>query len=516
MLAPTDNRPPWDVTALDRAFRLYRRHPRRFGRDVASAIGVLVLYRLAMGSQSGSIDWARLSPLSAGEVSALPQLLRLGMPLGEALAIQLQPIVFCLLAAYLLTTMVTQTAAGLALDGEKPGGPAAYRGLSVALLPLTLLLLPILAIEGVLAELLREGVWLAVVNAELDLGITSWLAELWAWGLSWLAPLGLLVVLLDRLLLALPITMLEPGGPIAALRRSWRLTRGAHLRAALTVLLLAGLTALLSSLPALLYTTATGAEAGDASGTPIGALTGLAIEALLFPLLPIALTLLYLERRDEVEGLDLERRVAALTRADADALRERADARVKAGDFMGALPELDQLLRLDPADAKGLALRQTARSRSGDPAGALADAEAALRRSPNHPHLLGCRAIARAEAGDETGAAEDIARALALRPSFPQELQERATAYYHAGRLLESLGLLDLLHRFTPEDGWPLYNAACVMARLGRADGALARLEGAIARDPSWAAQAQSDHNFTILRDDPRFQALQPRGAPVG
>lgn len=88
-----------------------------------------------------------------------------------------------------------------------------------------------------------------------------------------------------------------------------------------------------------------------------------------------------------------------------------------------------------------------------------------------------------------------------------------ATAHYNAGQLHEALWLLELLHRFRPNDGWPLYNIACAMARLGRVAGALEPLELAIARDPSWAATAETDDDFVTLRDDARLRAIVGRAA---
>lgn len=52
------------------------------------------------------------------------------------------------------------------------------------------------------------------------------------------------------------------------------------------------------------------------------------------------------------------------------------------------------------------------------------------------------------------------------------------------------------------------FNHACVLAKLGRRDAALASLREAIARDPKWAGEAARDDYFASLVGDPEFSAL--------
>jgi serine/threonine protein kinase/Tfp pilus assembly protein PilF len=62
-----------------------------------------------------------------------------------------------------------------------------------------------------------------------------------------------------------------------------------------------------------------------------------------------------------------------------------------------------------------------------------------------------------------------------------------------------------------PDDHNTLYNAACVYALTGRADEALACLEGALRRGTGHRGWVVNDPDLVTLHDDPRFRALLER-----
>jgi serine/threonine protein kinase/Tfp pilus assembly protein PilF len=62
-----------------------------------------------------------------------------------------------------------------------------------------------------------------------------------------------------------------------------------------------------------------------------------------------------------------------------------------------------------------------------------------------------------------------------------------------------------------PDDHNTLYNAACVYALAGRADEALACLEGAVRHGTGHRNWVENDPDLASLRGDPRFQALLER-----
>jgi tetratricopeptide (TPR) repeat protein len=59
--------------------------------------------------------------------------------------------------------------------------------------------------------------------------------------------------------------------------------------------------------------------------------------------------------------------------------------------------------------------------------------------------------------------------------------------------------------RLYPESSGMYYELACLEARLGRSDEALAALREAVKRRPEAAAWARTDADLAPLRDDPRF-----------
>jgi mannose-6-phosphate isomerase-like protein (cupin superfamily) len=67
-------------------------------------------------------------------------------------------------------------------------------------------------------------------------------------------------------------------------------------------------------------------------------------------------------------------------------------------------------------------------------------------------------------------------------------------------------------------DAWQGYfNLACVEARLGNVDEALAQLEQAAQRDQDAVTKfAPQDEDFAAIRDDPRFLAITGQAGPAG
>jgi TolB-like protein len=99
-------------------------------------------------------------------------------------------------------------------------------------------------------------------------------------------------------------------------------------------------------------------------------------------------------------------------------------------------------------------------------------------------------------------------RQLARDPGDVRAMYLCAGALVDRGRTEEGLRILDRALEMADGDPSVLYNAACVYAKTGAREKALAALEscvrvGWVNRD--WMAR---DTDFTTLRDDPRFRAL--------
>ncbi|MGH3082753.1 MAG: TPR end-of-group domain-containing protein [Gaiellaceae bacterium] len=63
-------------------------------------------------------------------------------------------------------------------------------------------------------------------------------------------------------------------------------------------------------------------------------------------------------------------------------------------------------------------------------------------------------------------------------------------------------------HEEFPDDPTVLFNLACAESLLGRADEAIDHLSQSIGIDESFRDLAQTDSDFDLIRDDPRFKEL--------
>jgi hypothetical protein len=119
-----------------------------------------------------------------------------------------------------------------------------------------------------------------------------------AWG-------GYAVVVLIKMSLGVPALILENLPPVAALRRSWRLTHGWFWRIALLYLVITIVSSVVSTVVAAPVSLLAGA-AGSISAISAETLAGGLVNILTSPLTLIALTLVYYDIRIRREAFDIE------------------------------------------------------------------------------------------------------------------------------------------------------------------------------------------------------------------
>jgi TolB-like protein len=117
---------------------------------------------------------------------------------------------------------------------------------------------------------------------------------------------------------------------------------------------------------------------------------------------------------------------------------------------------------------------------------------------------------------DESRAAtrEGIRRAeqvLTLNPVDGRALSLGAGALFHDGQIDRAISWARRAIELYPDDAGALINAACLHAKLGQKDDALALLERAFAHGWGKRDWIEHDRDYDILRDNPRFQALLDR-----
>lgn len=289
---------------LDSAFTLYRRNFRLLVAITAVVQVPLAVVNYLVYQLTGYASAAtRLAQLNTRGPLTEQQLADLRSPLitliGVALALVL---VQALLVQPVATAAMTRAVGDVYLD--KPASLAAvYAAVGRRIGP----------VVGVAALLLLAGVGLVVAVGVLTIGAVLLLGQAGAALLIVILPAALfvMVVVYTRWLFAAPIVILEPLGPVAALRRSWALVRGSTGRVFGITILVGLITGILGAAVGAVLSVATGV--GDENLRLIlTQLATLLVSVLIQPISFIVVVLLYYDLRIRREAFDIEMLAATL------------------------------------------------------------------------------------------------------------------------------------------------------------------------------------------------------------
>lgn len=163
------------------------------------------------------------------------------------------------------------------------------------------------------------------------------------------------------------------------------------------------------------------------------------------------------------------------------ALRGRATASARAGDFKAAVADFTGALKLNRDDIAALEGRGMAQLQSGGFSAAIADFSALLALRPDDPAPLFFRAAAKLQAGDANAAA-DYTTFLAARPGDVEALMGRALSFQFAGNFAAADADLSAILTSHPDAAQAM--AARALVRFMRADfsGAVADLTAALSQ----------------------------------
>jgi len=110
-----------------------------------------------------------------------------------------------------------------------------------------------------------------------------------------------------------------------------------------------------------------------------------------------------------------------------------ATQREKAGDFQGALNQLDRALALDPANGSALARRGMVKTELKDTDEALQDFNQAIKLDPDNFSAYLGRGLLHRQLKDTEGSLADLNQAIKLAPNLPQLYLARGRTCAEAG-----------------------------------------------------------------------------------
>lgn len=213
---------------------------------------------------------------------------------------------------------------------------------------------------------------------------------------------------------------------------------------------------------------------------------------------------------DEAIGLD---------RTFARAYSARAWVKLVLGNQVGAMADANEALRLAPDCPDYYDARGTAKRVGGDPNGAWADYEEAIRRNPNHASTRANRGHALFERGDWDGAIAEFDRAIASDPS-QNVYRWRGIAWANKGQWIAAIADYDQAIRLDPNDHESYANRGIAKSNVGDNAGAAADFTEAIRLRPTWEiyrnrgiARLHTGDNAGAAADLTEAIRLQPNDA---
>ena len=186
--------------------------------------------------------------------------------------------------------------------------------------------------------------------------------------------------------------------------------------------------------------------------------------------------------------LTTEAEAANITVVDpltANAYSNRGVARMRKGDFEGAIQDFGRAIRIRPNLAEPYLNRCAARRAIGDQAGALADANKAISLNNEMYQAYNNRASVRYELGDYKGAHNDLNRAIELNPKIVEHFYNRGYLLVHIGEIEAALQDFNEAIKLNPEIAQPYQGRATAWMKKAKYEEAIADLTRAIELDPT-------------------------------
>jgi tetratricopeptide (TPR) repeat protein len=170
---------------------------------------------------------------------------------------------------------------------------------------------------------------------------------------------------------------------------------------------------------------------------------------------------------------------------DASFYRERGIAAYGSGDFLGAIGNFDEAIRLNPNDAQSYNIRGNVWDELGILERALADYDEAIRIDPNNPAVFHDRAILWQREGELDKALIDLDRAIRFSFSDVNMYCDRGLVWYQKGRHDRAVADFDRAIKLEPNSAAACIKRGLIVHRNSKFKLAFATVNQAIRVDPS-------------------------------
>jgi tetratricopeptide (TPR) repeat protein len=156
------------------------------------------------------------------------------------------------------------------------------------------------------------------------------------------------------------------------------------------------------------------------------------------------------------------------------------------GDYVTAIEEYTQAIRLDPNYAVAYHKRGWAYDDKGDYDRAIADCTQAIRLDPNYADAYNVRGVAYRNKGDYDRAIADYTQAIRLDPNYAKAYNNRGAAYYYKMDYDRAIADCNQAIRLDPNDASAYYNRGNAYNNKKDYDRAIADYTQAIRLDPNY------------------------------
>ena len=170
---------------------------------------------------------------------------------------------------------------------------------------------------------------------------------------------------------------------------------------------------------------------------------------------------------------------------DANFYRERGIAAYRSGDFLGAIGNFDEAIRLNPRDAQSYSIRGNVWDELGVFERALADYDEAIRIDPNKPAVFHDRAILWYRKGDLDKALVDLDRAIRFSFADANIYCDRGLVWYQKNRHDRAIADFNQAIKLDPSLAAAYINRGVILHRNRQFNAALATIYPAIRVDPN-------------------------------